>query len=111
MRMAIMIASAIASLAAMSAHAQEVYQTPRTSLGQPDLQGVWTNATITPLTRPAKYGERNVLTPDEARALEHEKDRVDRGDLAIDRVGRNRHGRNVSDLDGVPTGWCRHRTS
>src|SRR5678816_1041063 len=34
------------------------YKAPRTSLGQPDLQGVWTNATITPLSRPSRFGER-----------------------------------------------------
>ena len=63
------LAVAMAALLACPAAAQS-YRAPRTPLGQPDLQGVWTNATITPLTRPAKYGERNVLTPDEARALE-----------------------------------------
>src|SRR5678815_162490 len=46
------------------------YKAPRTSLGQPDLQGVWTNATITPLSRPSKFGERAMLTPDEAAAME-----------------------------------------
>ena len=28
--------------------------------GQPDLQGNWTNATITPFERPEKFGERLV---------------------------------------------------
>ena len=46
------------------------YKAPRTPLGQPDLQGNWTNATITPLTRPAKFGERAVLTAEEAAAME-----------------------------------------
>ena len=31
------------------------YKAPRTPLGQPDLQGNWTNATITPLTRPTSH--------------------------------------------------------
>jgi hypothetical protein len=30
---------------------------PRTPDGQPDLQGVWSNATITPLERPAELGD------------------------------------------------------
>jgi hypothetical protein len=46
------------------------YQAPHNAFGQPDLSGVWTNATITPLTRPAKYGTRNVLTKEEAAAAE-----------------------------------------
>jgi hypothetical protein len=53
-----------------AAKAAAAYKAPRTALGQPDLQGVWTNATITPLSRPAKYGERAVLTPEEAAAME-----------------------------------------
>jgi hypothetical protein len=63
--------SVFAVLAAGPALAQPgAYHAPRTAYGQPDLQGVWTNATITPLTRPAKYGARNVLTKAEADAAE-----------------------------------------
>ena len=57
------------SLLAGSALAQP-YHAPRTAYGQPDLQGTWTTATITPLTRDPKYGTRNVLTKQEADALE-----------------------------------------
>src|SRR6478736_6681923 len=46
------------------------YHAPKNGWGQPDLQGNWTTATITPLTRDAKYGTRNVLTKAEADALE-----------------------------------------
>jgi hypothetical protein len=38
---------------------------------RPDLQGTWSNATITPFERPEKYGERLVLSPQEADELEH----------------------------------------
>jgi hypothetical protein len=62
--------SAAALLVAAPAFAQGPYHAPRTAYGQPDLQGVWTNATITPLVRPSKYGARNVLTKEEARAAE-----------------------------------------
>lgn len=30
--------------------------------GQPDLQGIWTNLSFTPMVRPAKYGNREFLT-------------------------------------------------
>jgi hypothetical protein len=43
---------------------------PRTAWGTPDLQGTWTGSTITPLERPKEYGNKPVLTPEEAAALE-----------------------------------------
>jgi hypothetical protein len=33
--------------------------------GQPDLQGIWTNLSFTPMVRPAKYGNREFLTMEE----------------------------------------------
>jgi hypothetical protein len=47
------------------------WRAPRTADGQPDLQGNWTNATITPFERPEKYGEQLILSPQEADELEH----------------------------------------
>jgi hypothetical protein len=38
--------------------------------GKPDLQGVWTNATLTPLERPARFADRAVMTEAEAAELE-----------------------------------------
>jgi hypothetical protein len=43
------------------------YSPPRTEHGQPDLQGIWSNASITSLERPARY-KSLVLTPDEVAA-------------------------------------------
>src|ERR1019366_5610379 len=43
---------------------------PRTVDGQPDLQGVWTNATITPLERPAERAGKAFFTKAEAAAYE-----------------------------------------
>ena len=42
----------------------------RTPDGQPDLQGVWTNATITPLERPAELGNKAFFTEQEAKQFE-----------------------------------------
>jgi hypothetical protein len=61
---------ALCASALASAAAAQAYKAPRNAFGQPDLQGVWSNATITPLTRDPKLGVRNVLTPAEAAALE-----------------------------------------
>jgi hypothetical protein len=43
---------------------------PRGSDGRPDLEGTWTNASLTRLERPAEYGNRMVLTPREVSELE-----------------------------------------
>ena len=43
---------------------------PRTPDGHPDLQGIWTNATITPLERPAALAGKATLTDAEAKVLE-----------------------------------------
>jgi hypothetical protein len=43
---------------------------PKTPWGHPDLQGTWDYKTITPLERPAQYGDRQYLTEAEAKALE-----------------------------------------
>jgi hypothetical protein len=44
------------------------WQPPKTSWGHPDIQGNWSNATLTPLTRPA--GQEPVLTPEEVARIE-----------------------------------------
>jgi hypothetical protein len=43
---------------------------PRTPDGQPDLQGTWTNSTLTPLERPAEFRDKPVLTQQEAAAYQ-----------------------------------------
>jgi hypothetical protein len=51
-------------------HGQRPERVLRTPWGHPDLQGVWTNSTITPLERPAAYAGREFLTEEEARKLD-----------------------------------------
>lgn len=46
------------------------WETPRTAHGYPDLEGYWTNATLTQFERPEAYGDRLVMTEDEVRAVE-----------------------------------------
>src|SRR6266550_4215143 len=52
----------------------------RTPDGQPDLQGVWTNATLTPFERPAELAGKATLTEQEVASIEKaaSKNRVDR---------------------------------
>ena len=53
---------------------------PAAPPGQPDLQGTWTNATITPFERPDELAGKQVLTPAEAAEIEKQaaQNRVDR---------------------------------
>ena len=54
----------------LQSFAAEDFDVPRNAFGHPDLQGIWTNATQTPLVRPAELGEKRFLTQDEAEARE-----------------------------------------
>ena len=56
-------------MSTINVNAAEQWQTPRTVHGDPDLQGLWTNATITTLQRPG-WADGLVLTEAEARAQE-----------------------------------------
>jgi hypothetical protein len=47
------------------------YEVPRTLDGQPDFQGIWTSATLTPLERPLELKDKAFLTEQEA--AEYEK--------------------------------------
>ena len=57
------------SIAAGSVGAQTI---PRTSWGQPDLQGIWDFRTITPLERPRSLSDQEFLSAEEAANLEQE---------------------------------------
>ena len=59
------------------------WKAPRTPDGQPDLQGIWTNANLTPMQRPAELGDKQFFTEQEAAAYENQRiqqtdvDRID----------------------------------
>ena len=74
------------SISAVSAQAKKAWTPPHTIDGQPDLQGVWTNATITPFERPAQLAGKAYLTEQEAAELEKQsaKSKVDRPPAAGD---------------------------
>jgi hypothetical protein len=43
---------------------------PRAADGHPDLQGIWTNATLTPMQRPAEFAAKKTVTDAEATVYE-----------------------------------------
>jgi len=58
------------SLFSITVNAQDVTWGAITPDGQPDLQGVWGNNTITPVERPDRFGERRYLTDEEQSLLQ-----------------------------------------
>jgi hypothetical protein len=84
--------AALFALAVLPAAAQTSNWKPlRTPDGQPDLQGTWTNGTLTPLQRPAELAAKEFFTEQEAAAFE--KQRIEQGD--VDRI---EGARGESDL-------------
>src|ERR1700732_3864433 len=67
---AISALAASAALAAGASPAAGAYKAPLNAYGQPDLEGTWTNATLTVLERPKEYGTRSRLTAEEVAKIE-----------------------------------------
>ena len=74
----------MAAVFTVSTYAQE-WEMPRTEFGDPDLQGIWSNATQTRLERDAALGEQQAFTDEEALAREsRSRDRQIEADRASD---------------------------
>jgi hypothetical protein len=63
-------APAAAPAATADSSAPAGWKRPRNAMGQPDLAGYWSNATLTPLTRNRRISDKANLTPTEAKTLE-----------------------------------------
>jgi hypothetical protein len=59
----------LAALVCGEAMAQESWKAPRTPDGKPDLQGVWTNASLTTLERPPSF-KTQAIPPERAKQME-----------------------------------------
>jgi hypothetical protein len=70
------LALACAGPAAAQSAAPAGWTAPVTVDGQPDLQGVWANRSVTPLERPEVLANRTRLTDQEVRTLEARADRL-----------------------------------
>jgi hypothetical protein len=69
-RFFISVGSIVMMLALPAIAGADSYKVPRTADGHPDLQGTWTNATLTPVERPKTLGDRLVLNETEALQME-----------------------------------------
>ena len=84
------IAIAAVILAPSASFGQESYAAPRNDYGQPDLSGIWTNNSATPLERPEQLGDKATLTDEElaelTQKIEAFRDSEQAGDLLGDRL-------------------------
>src|SRR5579862_9762157 len=84
---------------------------PRTPDGHPDLQGIWTNATITPMERPAQFAGKLTATDEEAAKYEKQNNDNLYGDRRSENAEQDRdhaynalffdRGTELARVDGV----------
>ena len=84
------VAGVSLAVATAIAQAPAPRSVPRTPWGDPDLQGLWTNATVTPFERPANLSGKAVLTQEEAAEFERQTNQA--------RDADNRGGGTEADL-------------
>ena len=82
------------------------WMAPRTPFGHPDLQGIWTNNSATPMQRPKVLGDRAELTEEELAQLQAQvaefRDNEQAGDLLGDRLFQQALGNSkYQDFDVV----------
>lgn len=69
LRVCLAVSFAVVTMTAHSGESSKPYRAPRLADGTPDLQGVWTNQTATPMERATELGERRAFTDAEAAAI------------------------------------------
>jgi hypothetical protein len=74
--------AALAASTVSAAPAAAAYKAPLNAYGQPDLEGTWTNATLTVLERPKEYGNRKVMTAEEVKKIEGDDAKMYAADAA-----------------------------
>ncbi len=109
----IFLAAKVLATGLTAVHAQQDYVVGRTADGQPDLQGLWTNDTITPMERPASMEGKQFLSADEIAVMESRL--AERREFADDNivveVGGNIGGYNQIWLDSGDTVLSTGQTS
>lgn len=83
------VALAVPVFSQTAAKNQSDSTVPRARDGHPDLEGIWTNKTITPLERPVALGNKAFFTPEEAKAFTQS---------TLERNDKDRRGGGVRDV-------------
>ena len=73
--MRILTTAALVAAVAAAAVPLAAQELPRTPWGHPDLQGIWSNTTTTPLQRPEELAGRTTLTDEERAERDAERER------------------------------------
>src|SRR5262249_53740293 len=60
--------------------AESAPQAPKTAWGEPDLQGIWTDETDTPLQRSPKFGDKEFFTEAERAELDRQRSAMQGGE-------------------------------
>jgi hypothetical protein len=92
--MTVAIASAAVAAVISLTHAGQAPASPATALktpwGEPDLEGIWTDETDTPLQRPAQYADQEFFTEAQRAALDGQRAALS---------GKDRRGQRGTELD------------
>jgi hypothetical protein len=97
------IVAAISLSAQAPTRAADKWKATRTPDGHPDLQGIWTTHTFTPLVRPARYALQEFLTDQEAAELSALLTQDDVDPLALGIFGASNEERRKRVVQNDPT--------
>src|SRR5881296_3987819 len=102
------------SSAAKAPAAAKAWTPPRTPDGKPDLQGIWTNNTLTPLQRPKGLGAKEFYTDQELVEISKKArtgDVGEEGDLGAARPNAVRYDFELYGFDPSKLRYSSKRTS
>jgi hypothetical protein len=81
----VLVVAGLLRMTGMSVDSQANGPAPKTSWGEPDLQGIWTDPYQTPLQRPAKFATKEFFTDEERAELDAQRAGIPRRDARVER--------------------------